>query len=269
MLIFGGIRSSGSPEKIRPLDDVIVAVTDLTDAGRKQPIPSPQNPVYFIGINAGFLRYNGIAMGGDPPPEEKQMLRVITQVLANQGFRPADTDHPATQVIVCSWGVIGTQGRNLLEPGPGIQFLGGERFGLVGEDVCGDLLRRGFHSGAADTVYEMSQSNLYGVLFRAYDLHAAEAGEQLQLWETRLACSSPGNSLTQALPRLVVSGQHAIGRETIEPIVQNAARSREAWVEIGESTVVEYLDCAPASTAKESGPDSSRPAVPSPEPTAK
>ena len=88
--------------KIKPLNDTTVAVTDLTDAGRELPIPSTANPVYYIGINAGLRHYSGPSQADDPPPDEKAMLRVIAQVLAQQGFLAADKAHSATQIIVCS-----------------------------------------------------------------------------------------------------------------------------------------------------------------------
>lgn len=243
--------------RVQPLDDVTVAVTDLTEAGRALPIPSAAQPVYYIGLNAGFRTFGGPTMAGDPPPDEKMMLRVLAQVLASQGFRGADATHPATQIVVCSWGVLGSSGHNLLGPGPGIHFLGGDKMPHVLEDdtimghLSPDVLLRGFRSGAADTVLSMSHETLYAVLLRGYDLAAANSGRIVQLWETRLACASPGNTLARSLPRLVVSGQHAIGRETPQPLVGNVARSRQAWVEIGESTVVEYIDLADLEKARE------------------
>jgi len=264
--------------RIQPLDKLTVAVTDLTDAGRGLPIPSPAQPVYYIGINAGFRAYTGIVMGGDPPPEEKPMLSIIAQVLAGQGFRAADDKHPATQIIVCSWGIIGTSGPNLLGPGPGVHFLGGDKLGLIDENIIpghiswGDVLRQRFRTGTADTVLGMTQGNLYAVLLRSYDFQAAQSGKRIQLWETRIACAAPGTSLAKALPRIVVSGQHVIGRETALPVVENAARTRQAWVEIGESTVVEYINLADLEKAKEEArrnpPVPNRPAPVAPSPAA-
>jgi hypothetical protein len=244
--------------KIKPLNNTTVAVTDLTDAGRELPIPSPAQPVYYVGINAGFRVFGDTVIAGDPPPEPKTMLRILTQVLTEQGFRAADSAHPATQIIVCSWGVISSGGHNLLGPGGGIQFLGGDKLNFVNETsitgtgpTLNDAMCRNFRSGAADTILAMSHDTLYAVLLRAYDLQAARNGKNVQLWETRIACSAPGNSLADALPRIVVSGQHMIGRETAKPVVENAAHTRQAWVEIGESTVVDYIDLADFAKAKQ------------------
>ena len=251
-------HADDSSGKIRPLDDTTVAVTDLTEAGRELPPPSPQHPVYYVGINAGFRVYAASVIAGDPPPESKTMLRIIAKVLSEQGFRPADSQHPATQIIVCSWGVIGSGGRNILGLGSGIQFLGGNKLNFVNEtSITGtgpslmEAMTRNFRSPAADTIVEMSHDTLYAVLLRAYDLQAAKTGKNIQLWETRIACSAPGNSLAEALPRIVVSGQHMIGRETTKPVVENAARTRQAWVEIGETTVVDYIDLSDFAKAKE------------------
>lgn len=233
--------------KVEPLDRTTIAVTDLTEAGRQLPIPSPAQPVYYVGLNGGFRYFNGASTAGDHPPEDKAMLRIIARILATQGFLGADEQHPATQIIVCTWGLIGSPGRNLAGAGAAIYFLGGRKLKLVGERDdpdhinVADRFRHSFLSPAQETVYEMSHDDLYVVRIRAYDLKAAEAGRKVPLWDTRLACRSAGNSMVEALPRLIVSGQHAIGRETTEPIVENAARTRQAWVEIGESTVVDYI----------------------------
>ncbi len=242
--------------RILPLDKLSVAVTDFTDEGRALPPVSASQPAYYIGVNAGFRAYTGIVLGGDPPPQEKPMLRLIAQVLADQGYRGADDAHPPTQIIVCSWGILGTHGHSLLGPGPGVHFLGGDKLDLVDRNIIpghidfGDVLRRRFRSGTAETVLQMTQDNLYAVLLRAYDYAAAQRGERIQLWETRIACSSPGTSLAKSIPRLVVAGKHVIGRETAQPVVRNAARTRDAWVEIGESSVVEYIDLSELEDAK-------------------
>ena len=38
---------------------------------------------------------------------------------------------------------------------------------------------------------------------------------------------------------------------TLKPFVENAAHTRQAWVEIGETTVVEYINLADLAKAKE------------------
>jgi|GEM_PF-1731827 len=258
LLAFAAALPAAEPaSKIQPLDSTTVAVTDFTAAGRELPTPSPLHPVYYIGINAGLRHYAGPSLAGDPPPDEKSMLRVIAQVLAQQGFLAADTTNSPTQAVVCSWGVIGSSGNSLTGPGTGIHFLGGDKLRLIDQNIIpghidwGDVIRQRFRSGMADTVLGLSHQTLYGVLIRAYDLAAAHDGRIVQLWETRIACASPGNTLAKSLPRLVVSGQHAIGRETATPVVENAARTRQAWVEIGETTVVEYINLADLERAKE------------------
>lgn len=234
--------------RVDPLDDLTVAVTDLTEAGRQRPIPSPSQPVYYVGLNAGYRVYAGAETAGDPPPDQKTMLSVITQVLAEQGFHAADAAHPATQLIACSWGVIGSGGHNLIGPGTGIEFLGAAKLGFMEEPerLLGttpmDVARRNLRSGKAETISQMAHDRLYAVVLRAYDLESTRTGKAEQLWETRIACSSTSGSLAKALPSIVVSAKRAVGRETAEPVVRNAARTRDAWVEIGESSVVEYID---------------------------
>lgn len=242
-------------EKILPLDRTVVAVTDFTDAGRALPTPTDQNPVYYAGVNAGYRTYFGFAMAGDTMPADKSMLQVITKVLADQHFVAASAAHPATQFIVVSWGTLGTSGAGG-GAGGALGFLGGDKFDLKGEipevpgHIGAEVFKRRRRSSEAELVLDLSGRNLYAILIRAYDLQAAVEGRIVQLWETRLACPTPGTNLAAALPSLVVSGQHIIGRETAQPVVRNAARTREAWVEIGDSEVVEYIDATEKTMAE-------------------
>lgn len=246
VVVATALAAAPAPET-KPLDDVTVVVTDLTDAGREIPIPSPQHPVYYIGLNLGFRVFTGGLMAGDPPPNEDAMLRTVADVLARQGYRGEDPQHPATQIIACTWGVIGSSGHTLTGPGAGFHFLGGDKLPhLVDSEAMQwhaspETLLRDFSGSHGGTIVEMSHDTLYVVLLSGFDLAAHEQGKVVKLWETRLACSSPGNSLARSLPRLVVSGQFAIGRETLKPVVGNLARTRQAWAEIGESTVIDFL----------------------------
>ncbi|MBK8474939.1 MAG: hypothetical protein IPL39_01145 [Opitutaceae bacterium] len=249
-----GLLHAGPAEQVKPLDRTTVTVTDFTEAGREHPVASARAPVYYTGVNAGLRHYVGGVLAGDPSPDEATMLRVITQALADQGFKGADAQHPPTQIIVVSWGTIGGGG-SLMGPGAGFGFLGGAKMNLSEEStisgrISGDVFKRRFRSGAAETVAQMAGDNLYAVLLRAYDMKPTETGKYVQLWETRMACRSPGTSLVKALPRLVVSGRDSIGRETSLPVVENATRTRRAWVELPEATVVEYIDATELTTAR-------------------
>ena len=240
--------------KVQPLDRTTIAATDFTEAGERLPVPSVQAPVYYTGVNAGYREFVGVAMAGDPPPPERDMLAIVVQVLAQQGYRGADAQHPPTQVIVCSWGTL-DGGGSLLGPGPGLAFVGGDKFRLnedrtIPGHISADVFMRRFRSGAAETAYQMAAGNLYAVLLRAYDLSAAEQGKIVLLWETRIACASPGTNMQIALPRMVVSAQRVIGRVTPQPVVANAARQRDAWVEIPEGQVIDYYDATEQSARR-------------------
>ena len=52
----------------------------------------------------------------------------------------------------------------------------------------------------------------------------------------------------------MVAGKHVIGRETAMPVVRNAARTRDAWVEIGESKVIEFIDISDLGRRRKSPP---------------
>ncbi len=241
-------------EKVQALDRTVVAVTDFTEAGRAFPVPTAQHPVYYTGINAGFRAYFGSVFAGDKPPDQKAMLQVITKVLADQHYLPASEAHPATQFIVVSWGTLGANSQG--GAGAALGFLGGDKFDLLWEKgevpghIGAEIFSRRWRGSEAETVLELSGRSLYAVLIRAYSLQAAIDGRIEKLWESRLASPTLSTNLAAALPGLVVAGQHIIGRETPQPFVGNGARSRQAWVEIGESEVVEYIDATEATMAE-------------------
>lgn len=242
------------PSRVAPVDKVSVAITDFTEAGEKLPAVSAAAPVYFIGVNAGHRDYNGSVLANDPPPPDDKMLRVITEVLSEQGYRAADATHPPSQILVCSWGTIAA--------GAGDGFISKKRHVIRAKAIPGNLtdlfLDPGRYDGHKSTYEDLARYHLYAILIRAYDFKALETGKYELLWETRIACGANGISLKTALPGLVVAGRHSIGRDTPRPIVVNAARQREAWVEIGESRVVEYIDATPRARSRPPpvGPDS-------------
>ena len=84
-----------------------VIVTELTDAGRKLPVPSFDKPVYYIAHSQGQMNA-GDATGGAKDITFDSLQKTLDAALASNGYRPYDPEHPKnipTQVFFFTWGV--------------------------------------------------------------------------------------------------------------------------------------------------------------------
>jgi hypothetical protein len=79
-------------------------ITEMTPAGHKLPVPTPQAPVYYIS-QAGKMVNTGVGAEGlkGPPPE--QLERMMAKALADGGYLPGDpATHPPSLIVVYNWG---------------------------------------------------------------------------------------------------------------------------------------------------------------------
>jgi hypothetical protein len=81
--------------------------TEMTNAGRKLPDPSQDNPVYYIAAPVG-QRDVGDAYGGTKAIPYDKLQKLLSNSLAANGYRlteAASTEHPPTQVLFFAWGM--------------------------------------------------------------------------------------------------------------------------------------------------------------------
>jgi len=78
--------------------------TEMTDAGRKLPEPSFDNPVYYLAHATG-QHDTGDATGGAKTIPYAKIEQLLNTSLATNGYRPADAQHPPTQVLMLAWGM--------------------------------------------------------------------------------------------------------------------------------------------------------------------
>jgi hypothetical protein len=82
----------------------LTVVTEMTDAGRKLPVPSPSRPAYFEAFSGGY-RVLGDPGGDQQPLTQDEVVQVLTRSLAANGYLPAQRPaHPPSLLIVYSWG---------------------------------------------------------------------------------------------------------------------------------------------------------------------
>jgi hypothetical protein len=75
-----------------PHFDVMI-VTELTAAGRKAPVASPAQPVYYSGADGGQVAI-GDLIGGDEAPKPADLASLLARSLRAGGYLPAAAGHP-------------------------------------------------------------------------------------------------------------------------------------------------------------------------------
>ena len=122
----------------------LTVITEMTDLGKKQPVPSPKAPVYYISQSSGFHQM-GHAPGNERSLKPEDVERLLGRALATNGFLPARLpEHPPTLVVFYTWG-----SHNLLLEGDD------ENPSLSGEQVTRNLLDRAALVGGVKFSQEM------------------------------------------------------------------------------------------------------------------
>ena len=271
-------------------------VTEMTNDGRSLPEPSFDKPVYYIAHSVGQQNV-GDAYGGTRDIQYEYLRKQLNAALASNGYRaidpgapPEDPDKAPTQVLFFAWGM-----HNRMEPArasmsedppedgditermpvdqiPNLlsraKTIGGQKFA----DEFARALSESFHAGNLnpmrdfarrdDTtetlVYELSDDCYYMIVY-SYELEALRSNLKKLLWITRISTRARGVSFEQTLPIMINNGAYFFGRETKPEILRKRAY-KNATVEIGEATVVDYMSgtTAPATNNPKSPPPKPR-----------
>lgn len=246
--------SAGILDWLLPKHDVqVIAVTDTTPAGALRRPASPSNPIYYMAVSAGYRDLGGIIAGDKAPPKE-EVFKAIGKVLARQGYLPASAEHPATLLLLWTWGTLNTDYFPSMGDGPDrqvnrqqlLRFMGAYKLGLVSKspggyepDYLGGAL---FHDADQQMLSELATEDLYVAAIAAYDYAAAARKEKVLLWTTKISCPSRGLAMTETLPTMLTLAGPYIGRETAKPVSVTATDKFKGEVKIGDPSVVEYLE---------------------------
>ncbi len=244
---------------ILPKHDVqVITVTDATPVGALRRPASPEHPIYYIALNAGYRDLGGIIAGDKIPPKE-DVIKTITKVLAKQGFIPATKTNPPSVVLLWMWGTLYTDrfytGSDLFPDGQQInrsqmlRFLGAYKLGLVAKDpqpFSDDMYLPGLmvRGASADAIYDASGDDLYVAAIAAYDYAAFTRKKKELLWTTKISCPALGLQMDQTLPAMLAIAGPNIGRETATPVWANASDRFKPEVKIGDPKLIAYLDNA-------------------------
>ena len=260
-----------------PLVDQTV-ITEMSEEGKKLPLPSPAHPVYYAAKSAGFKMLAGRDALGEQPPTAAEIEAVMARALAVNGYRPVAAGQPAALLIIYHWGMhsLLDQGSEEVEgsatPDLGhanllsrAALVGGAKFAAelkralaqqdsddeamtyvnVGVGHYGPL--RAFTERDAKTrqLYEESQAPCYYVVVSAYDYAAAAHGEHKLLWRSKLTVEANGVAMADTLPMLIANGAQYLGHDMPEPATMTKPLTREGHTRLGPMKVEEYLEKNP------------------------
>lgn len=258
---------AGVLDWLLPRHDVqIIAVTDTTPVGALRRPASQTAPVYYSAVSAGYRDLGGI-IAGEKIPKKEAIHSAIAKVLAKQGYLPADDAHPASLLLLWTWGTLNTDTFPSANPDlPDqqvnrqqlLRFMGAYKVGLVSKQPGGfqtDLFPGTlFQDADQQLLTDLSTEDLYIIAIAAYDYAAMTRKEKVLLWTTKISCPSRGLAMDQTMPTMLALAAPYIGRETTKPISVKATDQFKPDVKIGDPKVVEYLEKTPVPVADAPAP---------------
>lgn len=225
----------------------VLAVTDMTEAGRAYRVPTPAQPVRYKLVYIGQVNF-GHTWAGEALPTKQKTIEWIMTALKQQGYVLADEMHPPEQLFVFGWGMMqGGIDR------PALAFLGGDKVNLMwevqqmGGFVNPNVLRRGLlRMGVAGKVWDFAESPLFMGVVRSFTIESQdETQPATQLWETRFACPATGLAFNETMPLLIAAAAPSFGRETMKPVSINASELYNGGVKLRELEILGEAKPAP------------------------
>ena len=238
-------------KRILARDVEVIAVTDMTDAGKALRHPSKAQPMYYEALVLGYMDF-GRAIAGTPTPNKDKMLKLILKLLADQGYYPANRKHPPEMLLALRWGTMNETW------GMALSFMGGEKLDLMWQleplsiNTTMQHMTQHMHGPLNDFVSECATGDLYVISIMCFDEQEALKGKTKLLWHTKASCPANGLDIEPTLRQMARQAAPMIGRETEKPVWKTAPQY-EGHVELGEMRVVDEIqtDKLPITDASE------------------
>jgi hypothetical protein len=222
--------------------------TEFTDYGRLLRPATPENPIYYVTVAAGFKQL-GIAMGGEHPPPPADMERAMLRALATNGFLPAEHPEvtPPSLVLVYYYGSHDNPDKETLHMFPELAdkarleraiLIGGKKYAASEGRVIewGESILD--HGLTEDFLREQTAGDIYFVVASAYDYASLAKGERKLAWRTSMTVNTSGVSMRETLPPLIATAAPFFGRETPTPQIEVKKFPRKEVIEVGTPRVV-------------------------------
>ncbi len=246
--------------------DVLISSTVEPDY-EGQPVPTAEQPVYYIPISSGYTQ-RGQPIAGEDEVPTKRVWPQIKKVLAEQGYLVANRElKPMPKLIlVFQWGTLNP----LLEDNM-IEDPTGENATLEFSQVSNlneMLYVTGGFKALKQNVIDQEDAlarateNRYYVIVSAYDLAISmqpkvNGKRQKKLvWRTCISVPSRRTDIFETLTPMIAQGSRYFGRTTDAPIEVEAERAGSAIP--GAITVIDVVDDKSSGKSKNSSSDSDK-----------
>jgi hypothetical protein len=237
-----------------PVQRPISINVDMTDAGRKMPPVTVEHPAYYFPKVNGYIE-RGQRVAGEVPPNQSDMIHQIAVVLANQGYFPTrqvPVDPKAapggavklvpapTLLLVFNWGYLNpstaSTSTDVTDETPPTVMNRDQMIALVAGKGA-DNLQPNFMD--YEDMMQATNDDRYFVIVIAYDFDAyLRYHKKVELWVTRISVASPGLTMADVMPQLVVAGGPYFGHETYKPVTIEGPTGK---VEMSQPVVKEYI----------------------------
>jgi hypothetical protein len=221
--------------------------TEFTDYGRLLRPATPDQPVYYVPLAAGYKQM-GAPMGGEHPPAQADLERALKKALAVNGYLQAEMPGKgAALVLIYYWG-----SHNQLDPFTRSNFpdlaaknklerailVGGKKYATEEGRVTewGETLID--RAGDKEFLRYQIAHDIYYVVASAYDYQSLTHGERKLAWRTSMTVNTVGVSMGETLAPLIATAAPFFGHETTEPQIEVRKTPRSGKVEVGTPTVV-------------------------------
>jgi len=255
-----------------------VVGTEMSSEGRKLPTPDFGKPQYYI--MQSMERHDSGDVRGDTKDTQDipvaALKKQLFAALASNGYRPAEVNHPPTQVLTFVCGALnkidpisdtggdsgsdgggsGADTGNLQNLRSRAEIVGGKKFAgefaaaFAGQLQCSgtsgcepsDSLRRFVTRDDTTGVLVYAIFNdCYYCIVTAHDMGALKNNGGKLLWTTRVSAIARGVSFEQMLPILINNSAYFFGRETDGVEIVRKRAYRNTGIPISEESAAKYI----------------------------
>ena len=214
----------------------VTVVVDMTAEGRQAGHPTPDHPVYYSPTLRGYQPI-GSVVAGEKAPSPHDVVHMVAQELAKQGYRVINSAHPAPDIVLdFSWGYINPTS----DAANGLYYNQGQAYALVlGNTIYQTIQLESFNH---QQFMDAANDPRYFVILTAYDYAAfAAQHKRVVLWEAKMSVPTNGVFFDDVLTAMVKAGGPHFGRETTgHPSLEPAFPGGR--VDVGTPTVKNYFD---------------------------
>ena len=211
----------------------MIAVAEQTNPKAPPTLPSPDHPVYYTAVDAGYIEA-GSPIAGESPPTADAVGQALRATLAAQNYQPAPAGSVPSLLLLYHWGVI-RRDFIAIQPPFRVQPNLHARIALVAtkgmaERVEDFIVSRksavglgrafpppGLMTPQIQDVLSIAEDSRYFVIVSAYDQAAVNRREPRLLWRVKLSARDVSGPMDEVLPALIRGGAPYLGRNLEEP----------------------------------------------------